>query len=103
MTTMERVKIRPMILKEPEVEVVDWMSWNRDERGVCLMSTEYIDKDRYMELYADGTVYIKDRKNEIVSQKKVDFSELKKAADNYHRNRKFIRISELLNKDKNEL
>lgn len=43
-----------MILKEPEVEVVDWMSWNRDERGVCLMGTEYINKDHYMELYADG-------------------------------------------------
>ena len=96
MTTMERVKIRPMILKEPEVEVVDWMSWNRDERGVCLMSTEYIDKDHYMELYADGTVYIRDRKNEIVGQKKVDFSELKKAANDYKEKHRAIRISKLL-------
>lgn len=86
------------IMINQEVPVVEWRTFNvRKEDGVALMGIEYINKNLYRELYADGSIYTKNKNDgKIEKIEKVSIDVLKKAVSNYKDNGKIIIIGDLL-------
>lgn len=86
------------IMINQEVPVVEWRTFNvRKEDGVALMGIEYINKNLYRELYADGSIYTKNKNDgKIEKIEKVSIDVLRKAVDDYKKKWKLIIIDDLL-------
>ena len=92
------IKFQP--IPDPSIKVVEWRSFNRDERGIALIGSEIIG-DFYASLYADGKVVFKNNFGKIKKEEMVDFDILKENVDLYEKRKiSIIKISDLLEETK---
>ena len=92
------IKFQP--IPDPSIKVVEWRSFNRDERGIALIGSEIIG-DFYASLYADGKVVFKNNFGKIKKEDRVDFDVLKRNVGLYEERKiPIIKISNLLKETK---